>query len=50
MSQTYTNGQEYFKDNTKNVAMQVYHRDTVETGNKLSRDADHKNTTGYCGK
>ena len=33
MSQTCTNGHEYFKDNAKNVAMQVYHGETVETGN-----------------
>ena len=25
MNETYTNGHEYFKDNVKNVAMQVYH-------------------------
>ena len=45
MNETYTNGNEYFKDNAKNVAMQVYHGETVENENKLSRDVDHKNTT-----
>lgn len=43
MNETYTNGHEYFKDNVKNVAMQVYHSKTVEIKNKLFRDADHKN-------
>ncbi len=45
MSATYTNGHEYFKDNAKNVAMQVYHGESVESENKPSREADYKNTT-----
>ena len=44
MSETHTNGQEYFEDNAKNVAMQVYHGETVENENKPSRDAGYKNT------
>lgn len=43
MNETYTNGHEYFKDNAKNVAMQVYHGKTLETETKPSREADHKN-------
>lgn len=43
MNETYTNGHEYFKDNAKNVAMQVYHGETLETENKHSREAEHKN-------
>ena len=45
MSETYTNGHEYFKDNAKNVAMQVYHGETLENENKPHKEADHENTT-----
>ena len=34
MSETYTNGHEYFKDNAKNAVMQVYRGETLETENK----------------
>ena len=44
MNETYTNGQEYFKDNAKNTAMQVYRGKTVENENKPFRDADHEKT------
>ena len=44
MRETYANGQEYFKDNAKNVAMQVYHDKTVKNENKLHTEADCKNT------
>ena len=50
MNETYTNGNEYFKDNAKNAVMQVYHGETLESENKPSRDADHENTTIGCGK
>ena len=30
MNETYTNGNEYFKDNAKNAVMQVYHGETLE--------------------
>ena len=43
MSETYTNGHEYFKDNAKNAVMQVYHGETVENENKPHKEADHKN-------
>jgi hypothetical protein len=44
MSATYTNGHEYFKDNAKNVAMQVYHGKTIKTENKPSRDVNYEKT------
>ena len=50
MSQTYTNGHEYFKDNAKNVAMQVYHGETVENENKPSRKVGNKNVATPYGK
>ena len=50
MSETYTNGHEYFKDNVKNAVMQVYHGETVENENKPHKEADHKNVAIGCGK
>ena len=44
MSQPYTNGHESFKDNAKNVTMQVFHDETAENENKPLTEADHKNT------
>ena len=44
MSDTYTNGQEYFKNNAKNVAKKVCHDEIPETKNNASRELDHKNT------
>jgi recombination protein RecT len=44
MSETYTNGHEYFKNNTKNAVMQVYHGETIKTENKPSRDANYEKT------
>ena len=43
MNGTHTNGHSALEENTKNVAMQVYHEKTVENKNKPSTEADYKN-------
>lgn len=45
MNGTYTNDHSALEENTKNVAMQVYHEKTVENENKPSTEADYKNMT-----
>lgn len=49
MNGTHTNGHSALEENTKNVAMQVYHSKTVENENKPSTEVDYKNIAVVTG-